>query len=51
MTDSKNNEDQELSLDQLKNAAGGGGGSAGPGGTTFPKDNIGGSADPGDDDV
>ena len=29
----------ELTLDQLKDAAGGVGGASGPGGTTFPKDN------------
>ena len=47
MTDSKNTEDQELSLDQLKDAAGGIGTTAGPGGTSFPKDNVGGTAGPG----
>ena len=67
MADPKNTEDQELSLDQLKDAAGGVGstsgpigtsfpkdrisGSAGPGGTTYLKDNIGGSAGPGGDDI
>ena len=61
MTDTKNTEDQELSLDELKNAAGGIkaeaagatylkdniGGNSGPGGSTFPKDNISGNAGPG----
>jgi len=40
MTDPKNTEDQELSLDQLKDAAGGIGTTSGPGGTSFPKDKV-----------
>ena len=69
MTDPKNPEaiNEELDLEELKDAAGGVGttagpggttflkqnvsGSAGPGGTTFPKTNIGGSASPGGDDI
>ena len=69
MTDPKNPEAQseELDLEQLEDAAGGLGGTAGPGGTTFlkqnvvgtsgpggtsyPKTNIAGSASPGGDDV
>ena len=47
MTNPRNTEDQELSLDQLKDAAGGIAGTAGPGGSTFLKDNIGGQAGPG----
>ena len=51
MTDPKKTEDQELSLDQLKDAAGGIGGKSGPGGTSYPKDNIDGTSGPGGDDV
>ena len=69
MTDPKNSEAQneELDLEELKDAAGGIGGLSGPGGTTFlkqnlgttagpggtsyPKTNIGGSASPGGDDI
>ena len=51
MTDPKNTEDQELSLDQLKDTAGGIGANSGPGGTSYPKDNVAGSAGPGGDDV
>ena len=69
MTDPKTPEKQseELSLDQLKDAAGGVGstsgpggttylkenirGTSGPGGTSYPKDNVAGSAGPGGDDV
>ena len=49
MTNPKNPEAQseELNLEQLKDAAGGLGGSAGPGGTSYPKENVGGSAGPG----
>ena len=53
MTDPKNSEAQieELNLDQLEDAAGGIGGTSGPGGTTFLKQNVGGSASPGGDDI
>ena len=69
MTDPKNPEAQneELDLEELKDAAGGLGndrtylrgpkrtvqnvGEPGPGGTSFPKTNLGGSASPGGDDV
>ena len=53
MTDAKNPEatNEELDLEQLEDAAGGIGGTSGPGGTSFPKTNIAGSADPGGDDV
>ena len=53
MTDPKNPEAQneELDLEQLEDAAGGIGTTSGPGGTTFPKTNIGGSAGPGGDDI
>lgn len=53
MTDPKNSEAQneELDLEELKEAAGGLGTTAGPGGTTFPKTNIGGSASPGGDHI
>ena len=53
MTDPKNSEAQseELDLEQLEDAAGGIGTTSGPGGTTFLKDNISGSANPGGDDV
>jgi len=66
MTDPKNTEDQELSLDQLKDAAGGlaqanqapsligktKGESIDPGGSpTFQKNSLIGSASPGGDDV
>ena len=49
MTDPKNSEAQneELNLEQLEEAAGGIGGSAGPGGTTYLKENIGTTAGPG----
>ena len=53
MTDPKNPEAQneELDLEELKGAAGGISSTSGPGGTSFPKTNIGGSASPGGDDV
>ena len=64
MADPKNTEDQELSLDQLKDAAGGSRmiNTTPPvlddapepvslHARTFPKDNIGGSAGPGGDDI
>jgi len=53
MTDPKNPEAQneELDLEQLEEAAGGLGTTAGPGGTSFPKTNVAGSASPGGDDV
>ena len=49
MTDPKKAEAQneELDLEQLEEAAGAIGGSAGPGGTTFLKQNVGGTAGPG----
>ena len=49
MTDPKKAEAQneELDLEELKDAAGGVGGLSGPGGTTFLKQNVGGSAGPG----
>ena len=52
MTDPKNSEapNEELDLEQLEEAAGGLGTTAGPGGTSFPKTNIGGNASPGGDD-
>ena len=51
MTDPKNPEAQneELDLEQLEEAAGGLGTTAGPGGTSFPKTNVAGSASPGGD--
>ena len=53
MTDPKNPEAQneELDPEQLEDAAGGIGTTSGPGGTTFPKTNLGGSAGPGGDDI
>ena len=53
MTDPKNPEAQneELDLEELKGAAGGVGGLSGPGGTTFLKQNVSGSAGPGGDDI
>ena len=52
LTDPKKAEAQneELDLEQLEEAAGGLGTTAGPGGTSFPKTNIGGNASPGGDD-
>ena len=47
ITDPKNTEDQELSLDQLKDAAGGIGTNSGSGDTSYPKDKVGGNAGPG----
>ena len=53
MTDPKNPEaiNEELDLEELKDAAGGLGTTSGPGGTTFLKQNVAGSAGPGGDDV
>ena len=49
MTDHKNPEatNEELNLEELKDAAGGLGGLSGPGGTTYLKQNISGTAGPG----
>ena len=53
LTDPKKAEAQneELDLEQLEDAAGGLGTTSGPGGTTYLKENIGGSASPGGDDI
>ena len=49
MTNPKNPEAQseELGLEQLEDAAGGVSGTAGPGGTTYLKENIGSTSGPG----
>ena len=53
MTDPNNLETthEELDLEQLEDAAGGVEGLSGPGGTTYLKQNVAGSARPGGDDI